>query len=195
MKTKHINIYLGTNPTRPSDKSGNMVKWLCNWTLCSQFLQGFRLEPPCTGVPRTSGPEIPKKSPRAFWPRVSKKCRYSSWGPDFDIFLTLFWSSRTFSTLFWHSGPEGPGKTFLRLFRDFGPRGPRESCIWGCTIRNARITILIPLEYFDVMDMESLQKNNSPRIFWCNDCVCCGRWGKRRKSDRLREIIRPEFLM
>ena len=26
------------------------------------------------------------------------------------------------------------------------------------TIRNARITILIPLEYFDVMDMKSLQK-------------------------------------
>ena len=61
------------------------------------------------------------------------------------------------------------------------------------TIRNAKITILIPLEYFDVMDMKSLQKIIPPRIFWCNDYVSRRRWGKRCKSDKLREIIRPEF--
>ena len=32
------------------------------------------------------------------------------------------------------------------------------------TIRNARITILIPLEYFDVMDMKSLQKIIPPEF-------------------------------
>ena len=33
------------------------------------------------------------------------------------------------------------------------------------TIRNARITILIPPEYFDVMDMKSLQKKTFPQNF------------------------------
>ena len=32
------------------------------------------------------------------------------------------------------------------------------------TIRDARITILIPLEYFDVMDMTSSQKRISPEF-------------------------------
>ena len=32
------------------------------------------------------------------------------------------------------------------------------------TIRNARIPILIPLEYFDVMDMKSLQKIIPPEF-------------------------------
>ena len=34
----------------------------------------------------------------------------------------------------------------------------------GPTIQNARITILNPLEYFDVMDMKSLQKIIPPEF-------------------------------
>ena len=41
---------------------------------------------------------------------------------------------------------------------------------------------------------EIFMKNNSPRICWCNDYVSRRRWGKRCKSDKLREIIRPEFF-
>ena len=62
------------------------------------------------------------------------------------------------------------------------------------TIRNTWITRLIPLEYFDVMHMKIFPKMNSPRIFWCNEYVSRRRWGKRCKSDKLREIIRPEFF-
>ena len=65
---------------------------------------------------------------------------------------------------------------------------------WAHTIRNAWITILIPLEYFDVMNMKSLRKLIPPRIFWCNDYVSHRRWCKRCRSDKLREIIRPEFF-
>ena len=63
------------------------------------------------------------------------------------------------------------------------------------TIRNARITILIPLEYFDVMHMKSLRKRIPPEF---SDVIITyisrRRWGKRCKSDKLREIIRPEFF-
>ena len=89
-------------------------------------------EPPYTGVPRPSGPEIPKKSQKGLSeppgpecqnsvkkaskdPKRVKKVSKAVFGDFFDTFLTL-WAGQ-------------PGKTFLRLFGDFGPRGPPNSCI------------------------------------------------------------------
>ena len=62
------------------------------------------------------------------------------------------------------------------------------------TIRNARITILIPLEYFDVMDMKSLQKIIPPEFSDVMIAYVVGGEGKRCKPDKLREIIRPVFF-
>ena len=64
-------------------------------------------------------------------------------------------------------------------------------------IRNARIMIVIPLEYFDVMDMKSLQKKIPPEFSDVMLAYAVGgeaRLRKRCKSDKLREIIRPDFF-
>ena len=103
--------------------------------------QALRLEPPHTGVPRPSGPEIHKKSQKGLPapPRPEcqksvekslkgptrkrgKKVSKSVFGDFFGTFLTL-WAGR-------------PGKTFFRLFGDFGLGGV-ESPVYGVCNRKA----------------------------------------------------------
>ena len=136
-KRKKKDNFRRTSPDRatPPFEPPPRLAALERWASPSQKSQNFgalslRLEPPYTGVPRPSGPEIPQKSQIPGLPawsvkKVSKKCQMtrkrvkkttkSVFGDFFDTFLTL---------------PTGrPGKSFLRLFGDSGARGCGESCI------------------------------------------------------------------
>ena len=62
------------------------------------------------------------------FPSSNKKL---SQNPSLTHFWLFFGSLGTFSTLAWHSGPEGLWRPFWRLFEgDFGPRGLRGTCTW-----------------------------------------------------------------
>ena len=84
----------------------------------------------------------------------------------FRVFGISFLLLGGFGTL-WVGGPP-------RGFRKYLILSPSEQAAEKClflhktalqiTIRNARITILIRLEYFDVMDMKSLQKIIPPEF-------------------------------
>ena len=79
------------------------------------------------GVPGPPGPKC-RKSLKKVVPgpsgqsakKVPKKCRKSHEEvPKRDFFVTF----STFSALFWHSGPTGPGRPFCDFFRILGPEG------------------------------------------------------------------------
>ena len=86
------------------------------------------------GVPGPPGPKCrksPKKVAQGLSAQSAKKCRKSRK-------VTKKCQRETFSALFWHSGPTGPGRPFWDLYGILGPEGPALPVTGRCN-RKARL--------------------------------------------------------
>ena len=121
---------------RSSSHTGHQQKCISKFSkIRNSLMLGLRSQPPCTGVPRPSGPEIPKKSqkgvPAPPGPECQKSVENSPEWPEKESKRLQNQCSGTFSTLFWHSGRGGPGTPLWDFLGISGPEGCGDSCIWG----------------------------------------------------------------